>query len=66
MKNTTKTDILVLVISFLIVAVGVFIMAVLPDSVFNCLTTIVSGVALGWTSVGISRKIVDWIANNGR
>ena len=66
MKNTTKTEILVLVISFLVAATGIFIVLMLPDNVFICLTAVVSGVALGWASVLVGRKIVDWIVANGR
>ena len=66
MKNTIKTDILVLIISLLVAAVGAFIMALLPDSVFNFTTAIISGVALGYASINIGYTIVDWITNNGR
>lgn len=66
MKNTTKTEILVLIISLLVAAVGIFIVLILPDNVFSCLTAAVSGIALGWVSVWLGRKIVDWIVANGR
>lgn len=66
MKNTTKTEILVLIISLLVAAVGIFIVLMLPENVFSCLTAAVSGVALGRASVWAGRKIVDWIVANGR
>lgn len=66
MKNTIKADILVFIIGLLVAAVCIFIMALLPHNVFIFLTAIISGVALGYASVGIGYKIVDWIANNGR
>lgn len=65
MKNTTKTEILVLIISFLVAAVGIFIVLMLPDNVFSCLTAAVSGVVFGRVSVWLGRKIVDWIVVNG-
>ena len=55
-----------LIISLLVAAVGIFIVLMLPDNVFSCLTAAVSGIALGRVSVWLDRKIVDWIVANGR
>ena len=55
-----------LIISLLVAAVGIFIVLMLPDNVFSCLTAAVSGIALGRVSVWLGRKIVDWIVANGR